>query len=46
MGKMSLVIDDNLQKRFRIKVIEKLGNKKGALSEAVSLAMEKWLQDP
>jgi hypothetical protein len=46
MAKMSIVVDDDLEKRFRIKVIQKLGSKKGALSEAVALAMEKWLKDP
>jgi len=46
MAKMSVLIPDDVEKRFRIKVLEKLGTKKGALSEAVADAMEKWIKDP
>jgi hypothetical protein len=45
MGKLSIVVDDALEKRFRIKVIEKIGTHKGSLSDAIALAMELWLKE-
>jgi hypothetical protein len=46
MAKMSIIIPDDIYKRFRMKVLEKLGTRKGAVSQAVAEAMEKWVKDP
>ena len=37
-------VDDELGKRFRKAIIEKLGTKKGALREAVEEAIRLWLK--
>lgn len=36
-------LNDDLERRFRKKVIERFGEKKGALSEALDDAIEEWL---
>jgi hypothetical protein len=44
MGKMSILIPDDVEKRFRLKVLERLGSKKGVLSMAIAEAMELWIK--
>jgi hypothetical protein len=43
MGKMNIVLDDNLEERFRKSVFEKKGMKKGNISEALEEAIEAWI---
>jgi hypothetical protein len=43
VGKLSVVVPDDLEKRFRFKVLGRLGSKKGALSMAIAEAMELWI---
>jgi len=45
MGKMNVVIKDDLEKRFRKAVFESKGMKKGNISEALQDAMEKWIKE-
>jgi len=42
--KMTIKIDEELGRKFRAKVIEVKGNKKGALSEAIEEAIKLWLE--
>ena len=42
--KMTIEVDEELGRKFRAKVIEIKGNKKGALREAVEEAMKLWLE--
>jgi hypothetical protein len=44
MGKMNIVIDDELEERFRKSVFEKKGMKKGNISEALEEAVEAWIK--
>jgi len=36
-------IDPELEKKFRLKVVEKYGAEKGAIAKALEEAIEKWL---
>jgi hypothetical protein len=43
MGRISVDIPDELEKKLRLKTIERFGGKKGDLSRAVEEAIKKWL---
>ena len=43
MARITIELPDELDKRFRMKVIEKYGGKKGALGNAIREAIELWL---
>ena len=42
MGRISVDISDDLEKKLRFKTVEAYGGKKGDLSRAVGEAIEKW----
>jgi hypothetical protein len=42
MGKMSLDIDDKIERNFRLKALKIFGHKKGALSLAAEDAFSNW----
>ena len=42
--KFTVNVDEKLGRKFRVKVIELKGNKKGALSEAIEEAIKLWLE--
>lgn len=44
MGKMNVVLTDELEKKFRKTVYENKGYKKGNISEALQEALEMWIQ--
>jgi hypothetical protein len=44
MGKMNIVLSDELEKKFRKTVYESKGYKKGNISEAVEEAIDLWVQ--
>ncbi|MCX6654770.1 MAG: hypothetical protein NTY03_06565 [Candidatus Bathyarchaeota archaeon] len=43
MGRISVELSDELEKKLRFKTIEKFGGKKGDLSKAVVEAVNKWV---
>jgi hypothetical protein len=43
MGRISVAIPDQLEKRLRFKTIERFGGKKGDLSRAVEEAIQIWV---
>jgi len=43
MGRISVELSDELEKKLRFKTIEKFGGKKGDLSKAVIEAVKKWV---
>jgi len=43
MGRICVDIPDDLERRLRLKVIERFGGKKGDLSRAVEEAIRKWV---
>lgn len=45
MGKMTLVINDELEKRFRRAVFEVKGMKKGNIQQAIEEAIELWIRE-
>lgn len=44
MGKLTIVLPDKIEKELRVKVAGEFGGKKGALGEAIALAVEEWLK--
>ena len=45
MGRISVGISDELEKKLRFKTIEKFGGKKGDLQKAVEEAVKKWVAE-
>ena len=45
MGKMNIVLTDELEQKFRKAVFERKGMKKGNISEALAEAIELWIQE-
>ncbi len=45
MAKISVVIPDELEKKLRLKAMEKFGMRKGYLSKALIEAIERWLKE-
>jgi hypothetical protein len=43
MGRISVELSDELEKKHRFKTIEKFGGKKGDLSKAVVEAVKNWV---
>jgi hypothetical protein len=43
MGRINIELSDDIEKKLRIKAIEKFGGKKGDLSKAVEEAVKKWV---
>ena len=44
MGKMNIVLNDKLEKKFRDSVYTNKGYKKGNISEAIEEAIECWIE--
>ena len=44
MGRINIVVDDTIEKEFRIEVGKRLGAKKGNIKIAIEDAMKKWIQ--
>ena len=44
LGKLFIVISDDLEQRLRLEVVKRLGGKKGALSAAIEQALNDWLK--
>ncbi len=45
MGRMDVLIADDLEKEFRVRVAERLGGQRGAISKAVAEAIRLWLRE-
>ena len=43
MGRISVIIPDELEKKLRFKTIEEFGGRKGDLSRAVEEAIKTWV---
>ena len=43
LGRISVILSDELEKSLRFKTIERFGGKKGDLSKAVEEAIETWV---
>jgi hypothetical protein len=44
MGKLNIVLTDELEKKFRKTVYETKGYKKGNISEAIDEAIQCWIE--
>ncbi len=45
MGTMTISVDDNVEKKFRAKAKKVHGERKGALGQAVTEAMDLWIAE-
>jgi hypothetical protein len=43
MGRISVTLSDELEKKLRFKTIERFGGRKGDLSRAVQEAVKTWI---
>jgi len=43
MGKMNIVLSDEVEEKFRKAVFERKGMKKGNISEALQEAIQQWM---
>ncbi|WP_455281789.1 ribbon-helix-helix domain-containing protein [[Eubacterium] cellulosolvens] len=43
MGRITVELSDELEKKLRLKTVEKFGGKKGDLSKAVEEAVKTWI---
>lgn len=43
MGRITVELSDELEKKLRFKTVEKFGGKKGDLSKAVDEAVKTWI---
>jgi len=43
MGRISVELSDELEKKLRIKTVERFGGRKGDLSKAVEEAVKTWV---
>ncbi len=46
MVRLNILLNDELAKRLRIRAVEVYGGAKGSLSQAISDAVEYWLEKP
>lgn len=46
MGRLDVVIPDELERELRIRIVERLGGEKGTISRAVAEAIRLWLKEP
>jgi hypothetical protein len=44
LGKLYIVISDEVERRMRLEVVKRLGGKKGDLSAAIEEAIKDWLK--
>jgi hypothetical protein len=45
MGRITVELSDELERKLRFKTIERFGGKKGDLSRAVNEAIETWVTE-
>jgi hypothetical protein len=43
MGRISVDLPDDIEKKLRLKTVEKFGGKKGDLSRAIEEAVKTWI---
>jgi hypothetical protein len=43
LGRLNLILSDDLERKLRLAVVSRYGGKKGDLSEAVEQAIRDWL---
>lgn|GEM_PF-1628399 len=44
MGRIDVILPDDLEEKFRKKVFEKYGMKRGNITVAIQLAIEEWIK--
>jgi hypothetical protein len=44
LGKLTLTLDNDLEKRFRDEIYKRLGMKKGNIQTAIEEAIELWIK--
>ena len=45
MGRMDIILPDDLEQRFREEVFERYGMKRGNITKAVQEAIKQWMKE-
>lgn len=45
MGRIDVILPDDLEKKFRMEAGKRLGAKRGAFTEAIIEAIETWMKE-
>lgn len=45
MGRMDVILPDDLEQRFREEVFKRLGMKRGNITLAIQKAIEQWIEE-
>jgi len=46
MGRLYVILSDQLEKRLRLEIVKRFGGKKGDLSNAIEESVKMWLDTP
>ena len=46
MGRLYVILSDQVEQRLRLEIVKRLGGKKGDLSNAVEESVKMWLEKP
>ena len=46
LGRLYIVLSDQLEKRLRLEIVRRFGGKKGDLSNAIEESVKMWLEAP
>ena len=46
MGRLYIVLSDQVERRLRLEIVKRLGGKKGDLSNAIEESVKMWLDNP
>jgi hypothetical protein len=46
MGRLYVILSDQVEKRLRLEIVKRFGGKKGDLSNAIEESVKMWLDKP
>jgi hypothetical protein len=46
MGRLYVILSDQVERRLRLEIVKRFGGKKGGLSNAIEESVKMWLDTP